>query len=64
MESYNGTPHTLTRFDEDLNNLRSLMMNMGGMAEIGLSPQLMNWPSKSSRAIRPLLTIYAPSCRS
>lgn len=33
MESYSGTPHTLTRFDEDLNSLRTLMMNMGGMAE-------------------------------
>ncbi|HER35095.1 MAG TPA: hypothetical protein ENO19_06465, partial [Halothiobacillaceae bacterium] len=29
----NLTPHTLTRYDEDLNALRSLLMNMGGVAE-------------------------------
>lgn len=28
-----GNPHTLTRFDTDLNNLRSLLLKMGGVAE-------------------------------
>ncbi|MFI9653425.1 phosphate signaling complex protein PhoU [Guyparkeria sp. GHLCS8-2] len=29
----NLTPHTLTRYDDDLGALRSLLMNMGGVAE-------------------------------
>ncbi|MEC9482581.1 MAG: phosphate signaling complex protein PhoU [Halomonas sp.] len=29
----NLTPHTLTRYDDDLSALRSLLMNMGGVAE-------------------------------
>lgn len=28
-----GGPHTLTRYDNDLNELRSLLLNMGGVAE-------------------------------
>ncbi len=33
QDSPNLTPHTLTRYDDDLNALRSLLMNMGGVAE-------------------------------
>lgn len=33
MDPFNGTPHTLTRYDDDLNALRTLLMNMGGVAE-------------------------------
>lgn len=33
MDSYNGTPHTLTRYDDDISALRTMLMNMGGVAE-------------------------------
>lgn len=33
MDPFTGTPHTLTRYDDDLNALRTLLMNMGGVAE-------------------------------
>jgi phosphate transport system protein len=33
MDSYNGTPHTLTRYDDDINALRTMLMSMGGVAE-------------------------------
>ena len=33
MDSFGGTPHTLTRYDDDLTALRTLLMSMGGVAE-------------------------------
>lgn len=33
MDSFNVKPHTLTRYDDDINALRTMLMNMGGVAE-------------------------------